>query len=131
MRCVLKVLSDGKVVCQTILGPGDRVAVGRSVDADLALGIDPSLSRLHFEVVGTPAGFLARDLGSSNGLITGGKRVTETLLEHGQVLRAGTTDFYVSLAADDDSQASTLDPPNSARPKPTDSEELTALGLSR
>lgn len=103
-RCVISAITDGATVCQHVVGVDQRVAVGRSSSADLALASDPGLSRLHFEVLGTPAGFVARDLGSSNGLVTRGRRVLEVLLQDGQVLRAGTTDFHVRLLEDDEEE---------------------------
>lgn len=69
----------------------DTVQVGRAADVTIA---DPALSRVHFAVARL-AGFRhrLRDLASRNGTYVGGLRVTEQLLQPGDVVRAGSSVF--------------------------------------
>ena len=99
-RCFLLVILNGDVIYRQPISASERIAVGRSADADLALAVDPSLSRLHFEVLGTPSGFMVRDLGSANGLFVQGQRVSEAVLANKDVIAAGRTTFVVQLIDD-------------------------------
>ncbi len=68
----------------------ERVTIGRSLICDLVL-TDTSVSGTHCEIVAGEAGFLLRDLGSSNGTSVGGVRVREAWLEPGAALKLGQT----------------------------------------
>jgi len=68
----------------------ERVTIGRSLICDLVL-TDTSVSGTHCEIVASEAGFLLRDLGSSNGTSVGGVRVREAWLEPGAALKLGHT----------------------------------------
>lgn len=52
---------------------------------------DPEVSSKHAEVVNTPAGFLLRDLKSTNGTFVGGQPVQEAILSHGDEILVGRT----------------------------------------
>ena len=56
-----------------------RVCVGSGADCELRLS-DSAVSRRHFELQATDAGYLLRDLGSTNGTLLGGVRVERALL---------------------------------------------------
>jgi len=75
---------EGKVV------PLDRavVRVGSHRDSDLCLH-DRAVSRHHFELRRTPAGWEIHDLGSTNGTLFEGSRVHAALLPMGAVLVVG------------------------------------------
>ena len=65
--------------------------IGRQLGSDIHL-VDPSISRRHAELEVRPDGFLARDLGSSNGTFVNDQRLqpyTPKLLRPGDRLRVG------------------------------------------
>ncbi|MEM9195564.1 MAG: FHA domain-containing protein [Myxococcota bacterium] len=79
--------------------PEGRTVVGRSETADLVL-TDADASREHLEIEWGPDGFVARDLGSKNGLIVNGKTLTTRTLRDGDVLAVGaSTMTFVDPAA--------------------------------
>ena len=66
----------------------ERVTVGRSVICDLKLE-DQAVSGTHFEVQAMEAGFLLRDLESTNGTFLGEVQIREAFIKHGQIIRLG------------------------------------------
>lgn len=71
---------------------GDRLVVGRSRDCDLVID-DPNVSRRHLEVRRDGAGWVAADLGSTNGVKVNGRRVDEVPLEPGDEIALGVSRF--------------------------------------
>jgi hypothetical protein len=74
------------------------VVVGRGSEADLRIN-DPGVSRRHAEFRvsggrGAPSVSVA-DLGSTNGTLVDGRRVTEAQLEDGSTVRVGNTELTV------------------------------------
>ncbi len=65
-----------------------RAVVGRDPDCDVVLS-SRSVSRKHAIVERRGEGWVARDLGSANGLFVEGRRVAELPLENGASLRFG------------------------------------------
>jgi len=65
-----------------------RAVLGRSAEADVALG-DDSVSRRHAVIEFAQGGFTVRDLGSTNGTFVNGESVKEAELEDGDLLRLG------------------------------------------
>ncbi|MBT0771888.1 FHA domain-containing protein [Kineosporia sp. J2-2] len=53
------------------------VVIGRSADCDVRIDWDPLVSRRHAVIVRTADGFEVRDLGSTNGVLVDGARVTD------------------------------------------------------
>lgn len=76
------------------------LVIGRGAEADLRIN-DPGVSRRHAEFRVTTgksgAEISVVDLGSTNGTLVDGKRVTEARLRDGSVVRVGTTDVSVRL----------------------------------
>jgi DNA-binding NtrC family response regulator len=68
----------------------DELAIGTDAANHLVL-TDTAVSRLHFSITATPAGFLLRDLGSTNGTFVGDLRVEAAYLPSGAAIRAGET----------------------------------------
>jgi len=66
----------------------DRVRVGAGPGNDLQL-TDPTVSSAHFEIAVTDAGFLLRDLGSTNGTTLNGVRILEAFLPGATLITAG------------------------------------------
>ncbi len=78
---------------------GDAVVVGRSSDAEIAVP-DRSMSRRHARLFRKGGEWLAEDLGSRNGTLLNGRRITEpTPVGIGTVLRIGSTTVTVTDAA--------------------------------
>ncbi|WP_203338213.1 FhaA domain-containing protein [Nocardioides limicola] len=82
--------------------------VGRGTDADIRIN-DPGVSRRHIEFtvirrrgLGGMVGFggmrvEVRDLGSTNGMLVNDEKLVEAPLEHGSVVRIGTTSMTLHL----------------------------------
>jgi DNA-binding NtrC family response regulator len=62
---------------------------------------DATVSRFHLEIVATAAGFLARDLGSTNGTWIDGLRIVEAYLRPGCSLRVGTAELTFEALGDE------------------------------
>ncbi|MFC5176246.1 FhaA domain-containing protein [Nocardioides taihuensis] len=82
-----------------INGPG--LVVGRGTDADVRIN-DPGVSRRHveFTVQGGADGGVevsARDLGSTNGMLVDGHRITHTRLRNGSEVKIGNTTLTVRV----------------------------------
>jgi hypothetical protein len=81
------------------------LVVGRGAEADLRIN-DPGISRRHaeFRVTGGRGGPIevsVADLGSTNGTLVDGRRVSESPLHDGSVVRVGSTDVAVRLTRDE------------------------------
>jgi hypothetical protein len=75
------------------------VVVGRGTDADLRIN-DPGVSRRHvqFRVRSGPVPQIeVHDLGSTNGVLVNGQRMTSALAEDGTEVRVGTTVLTVRI----------------------------------
>ena len=72
-----------------LLTPG-RLVIGRDPTCGLVLD-DPQVSRQHAEVVGTPDGYLLRDLGSTNGSYVGGHLTATRVLVRDDEITLGST----------------------------------------
>jgi hypothetical protein len=81
-----------------LLPPG--LVVGRGTDADLRIN-DPGVSRRHIEftVTGGDAGIAieVHDLGSTNGMLVDGHRITHTGVRDGTEVRIGNTTMTVRV----------------------------------
>ena len=81
-----------------IMPSGDRhdigaapLTVGRLAECAITLS-DQNVSRNHAEVKATPGGFVVRDLGSTNGTMVNGARITgEHRLRDGDIVSFGST----------------------------------------
>jgi Protein of unknown function (DUF3662)/FHA domain len=67
---------------------GNRVVIGRSRDADVALD-DPNVSRRHAELRREGGTWIVADLGSTNGVKVNGHRVAESALAPGDEITLG------------------------------------------
>ena len=78
------------------------IVVGRGNDADLRID-DPGVSRRHIEVrvVETASGprVSVADLGSTNGMVVDGRRVTQATLADGSTIRIGNTTMTLRQVA--------------------------------
>ncbi|MCL2012788.1 MAG: FHA domain-containing protein [Cystobacterineae bacterium] len=77
---------------------GIRMVLGRASNLEIPL-TDLAVSRRHVEFVRGENGVLLRDLGSGNGTLINGQRVTEQILSHHDVVTVGSTKLrYISEA---------------------------------
>ncbi len=75
----------------------DTFVAGRSGKAHLSLPNDPRFSRYHFRLEIRPPECYLVDLDSRNGTLVNGTRVSECLLNHGDVIRVGRTELRVDI----------------------------------
>ncbi|HEY5516257.1 MAG TPA: DUF3662 and FHA domain-containing protein [Pengzhenrongella sp.] len=75
---------------QRYLLTGPVTVIGRGSEADIIVD-DPGVSRRHLEIRVTPAGVIASDLGSTNGLFVEGHQVPAATLLDGNTLTIGRT----------------------------------------
>jgi pSer/pThr/pTyr-binding forkhead associated (FHA) protein len=87
---------------EIFLAPGERVTIGRSKEATLALA-DEGASRRHVEVVWRGDAVYARDLGSKSGSSLGDRALgsADVVWRVGEVLRLGETEMSCSFSAPD------------------------------
>ncbi|HEU4359878.1 MAG TPA: ATP-binding cassette domain-containing protein [Mycobacterium sp.] len=71
--------------------------IGRRADCDIVVH-DPLVSRVHANLVKTPAGLEIADNASINGTFVNGRRVTRVLVRDGDIVTVGNTDFAVAGA---------------------------------
>ena len=72
------------------------LVLGRGTEADLRIN-DPGVSRRHLELEVTADGVEAVDLGSTNGILVDGAKVSRARLRDGAVVRIGNTEMTVRL----------------------------------
>lgn len=76
-------------------GTASKFTIGRAVECDFVLA-DPSVSRFHARLHREPDGWQLRDLGSTNGTMLNGWRVTEPVsVRPGDRVSFGLTSFQV------------------------------------
>ena len=66
------------------------VSIGRRPECNIVLG-DPKVSREHAEIRPQGDGYVVVDLGSTNGTLVNGVRITERVLRDGDEMRFGST----------------------------------------
>ena len=80
------------------------MVVGRGTEADLRIN-DPGVSRRHIEFeVRQEAGALrlsVRDLGSTNGMLVDGHRISHTGVRDGSTVKIGNTTMTVKVIEED------------------------------
>ncbi len=87
LRAELLLTSNGEVRVIPLDTP--RFTIGRGPESSLCIP-ETIISRTHAEVIRLGDDFLMRDLGSTNGSFVNGERVSEQMLNDGDVLRFGS-----------------------------------------
>lgn len=95
-----------KVTCTVASGPhkgrmvtvlqGGSMLFGRGHNVAVKLD-DGKMSREHFRIDATEAGAQIIDLGSRNGTYVNKRPIARVTLQHGDLIRAGTTDFQIAF----------------------------------
>ncbi len=79
------------------------LVIGRGTEADVRIN-DPGVSRRHIEFVVVPGAELkieVRDLGSTNGMLVDGHRITNTGVRDGTQVKIGNTTMTVRVVEED------------------------------
>jgi len=97
MRCAHLSVVRGPQTGLTLEMTKSRVRVGTGSDCDLRLA-DAAVSRDHFELQATEAGYLLRDLASTNGTLLGGARIQRALLTEATVVNVGKSAIRIEPA---------------------------------
>lgn len=87
-RACLQILSGSKAG-QVIPLTGQELLIGRGSECSLILD-EPGVSRAHARIVPENEEFQLEDLGSTNGVVVGGQRVSRHCLQPGDILRLGS-----------------------------------------
>jgi hypothetical protein len=99
------------------------IVIGRGAEADLRIN-DPGISRRHVEIRvlgpsgpgsaldGGGTGVTVVDLGSTNGMLVDGSRVTQASLDDGGTIRIGNTTMTVRVVAHQDDHGDARDGPD-------------------
>lgn len=90
---------EGTDVEKNSLLPPEGFIVGTHAGAGFRL-TDPSISRRHVELIPDREGVHVRDLGSTNGTIVGGNRISEAFVPLGATLSLGQTKIEVCKLVD-------------------------------
>ena len=96
LPAVKLVLLDGGGHIHTCELARREVIIGRQPPADLRIHL-PTVSRMHCRVEIWPGGVWAEDLGSRNGTLRNGQKITRDRLEPGNVLSVGEAHFVVVI----------------------------------
>ncbi len=94
LRKARVVVLDGPDRGKTFEIDRPRVTVGRSAICEIALN-DRSVSGSHAEFEASEAGFIVRDLGSTNGVLLGEVRLREAVVPIGTRLRMGNSTLQI------------------------------------
>ena len=71
---------------------GATTVLGRGADVDIRLE-DPGVSRRHAQITVADGRSTISDLGSTNGTLVDGQKVTTSVLADGAVIRLGSTEI--------------------------------------
>lgn len=99
----------------------ERLTMGRRPENTVVFK-EIQVSGLHLEIVREGDGYVLRDLGSTNGTLLDGRKVTEVTLSHGDRVRLGESEFVFT----DRRRESQVEPPSAGAPP-----EKVALKIPR
>jgi|GEM_PF-3137838 len=103
MICVLDV-TDGPARGRRFwIRANEKLEIGRISTADFSVPTDKHMSRHHLILEGREDGFRIRDAGSVNHTFVNGSKVSSIELCNGDIVKAGETQFEVSIIQGADS----------------------------
>lgn len=88
---------------QAFVLTGERTVIGRAMDSDIVIE-ESGVSRHHLELLVTPNGVIARDMGSTNGLFVEGQKIDAVTLQDGNTLTIGRTQIMFWEGTEEDYQ---------------------------
>lgn len=97
VRLTLKILSGSRAGQSVDVRAGDSLSIGRTQKAQMTFADDAQMSGLHVAFECAADKCRVRDLGSLNGTLVNGNRVTEAVLKAGDEVIAGQTRFSVVI----------------------------------
>ena len=93
-------VATGAEAGRTTESAGHEVTIGTDPRCGLQVS-DPTVSSMHCAITATPEGINLSDLGSTNGVVIAGCRVTHALLAPGTHIFLGNTEIIVERLAED------------------------------
>jgi len=96
MQAVLQVTTGPHTGRIIVVQQGTIFRIGRTTKADYAISEDTFLSGAHFSIEWAGDACVVRDLNSSNGTFLNGTRMSEGLLQNGDVITAGQSSFTIA-----------------------------------
>jgi chromosome segregation ATPase len=90
----LLIRTDGETEVVHVLGR--KTSIGRTPDNDLQIDAK-FISRHHAVILAGPARTIIEDLNSTNGVLVNGRRITRQVLEDGDAVTVGRTQFRFAL----------------------------------
>ena len=96
MQAVLQVTTGPHTGRIIVVQQGMTFRIGRTTKADYAISEDTFLSGAHFCIEWAGDSCVVRDLNSSNGTFLNGTRMSEGLLQSGDVITAGQSSFTIA-----------------------------------
>ena len=110
------IVAGGNRAGQVIPVSTERFVIGRAVDCHLR-PTSELISRYHCALL-VDTGVVVRDLGSRNGVLLNGERITtEQTVNNGDRLGIGPLEFFVNIS-DDEAAMRLPDTPNASRHQP-------------
>ena len=95
----------------------DVFTIGRSEGRDIIL-FDPAASRTHTRIERRAGAYWLVDLGSANGTFVNSRRAREEPLNHGDVVRIGSTELRFEMISSAEAAAMPASPAPVGRPEP-------------
>jgi hypothetical protein len=111
VKLILEVRSGPETGKKIEVTPGQLLRIGRTPRSDVVFQNDVHMSGVHFAVQSDEHSCWIRDYKSTNGTLLNGQRIMEAALTGGEMITAGTTEFFVRLEKEASRQASTAPPP--------------------
>ncbi len=100
MRVILQIEPKSVGSHSIAIEAGTELRVGRAAPAQLILGDDQTVSRLHFAIKYDGRTCRIRDLGSTHGTLVNGKPVADGRLYDGDMIQVGLTTLFVHFEDD-------------------------------
>lgn len=97
MKLVIEVTVGTPSGSKYALRDGQQLTFGRTSWSDVSFKQDERMSGSHFSVVNDGQSCLLRDMGSTNGTQLNGEFIKQAMLTDGDAIKAGKTEFAVSI----------------------------------